>query len=182
MSRCFERPPPEATNTPWMVGRSICSNRAPPPKRQIGRPEPPTDTLRCIAPAGIICRACDLPLGQMRSAIPLKWIAEEVSRQFTFDALNGRCASSPDVTIRAGQPREDYLPRRPRRLSGTIFVAFHSACDQGELEVAGSLVQVLEHVIKRPMAAGMRQRYGEIEALVASYERLWYLRHRNELD
>jgi hypothetical protein len=59
-------------------------------------------------------------------------------------------------------------------------MAFHSACDQGELEVAESLVQVLEHVIKRPMAAGLRQRYGEVETLVAGYERLWYLRQRNK--
>jgi hypothetical protein len=67
-------------------------------------------------------------------------------------------------------------------LSGTIFVAFHSACDQGELEIARSLALVLEQVIMRPMALGMTRRYGEIEALVASYERLWHLRHPDEPD
>jgi hypothetical protein len=76
--------------------------------------------------------------------------------------------------------REDDLPHKPRRLSGTILVAFHSACDQGEFEVAESLIVVLEHVIMRPMTIGMKERYGEIEALVASHERLWYLRHPDE--
>jgi hypothetical protein len=58
------------------------------------------------------------------------------------------------------------------------MIAFHHACDQGDLEVAGLLLKVLEMMIaapRLPHPGGDRRR--ETETLVAAYERLWPLRH-----
>jgi hypothetical protein len=70
------------------------------------------------------------------------------------------------------------MPRRGRRLSDHILIAFHQACDQGDLEVAGLLLKVLEMMIaapRLPHPGGDRRR--ETETLVAAHERLWQLRH-----
>lgn len=40
--------------------------------------------------------------------------------------------------------------RYVRRLSDHILVAFHQACDQGEIEVASALIEVLERIAMRP--------------------------------
>ncbi len=76
--------------------------------------------------------------------------------------------------------REAILPATPRhtrRLSDKILVAFHQACDTGELEVAEQLLVILEKMMsKRPTASeGNRRR--NMESLVAAFERLWHLRH-----
>jgi hypothetical protein len=47
-----------------------------------------------------------------------------------------------------------------RRLSDDILVAFHHACDQGDIEVAQSLLRVLEFMIRRPTAAPARSGRG----------------------
>lgn len=64
-----------------------------------------------------------------------------------------------------------------RRLSDKILVAFHQACDQGDLDVAEQLLNVLEFMLtRRPLPAeGNRRR--SMEGLVAAHERLWHLRH-----
>ena len=68
-------------------------------------------------------------------------------------------------------------PRTGRRLSDKILVAFHQACDLGDLEVAEQLLQILEMMMtRRPLPADGNRRKS-IETLVAAYERLWYLRH-----
>lgn len=69
------------------------------------------------------------------------------------------------------------LQRHSRRLTDKILVAFHHACDQADLEVAGRLLQVLELMLtRRPLTAdGNRRR--SMEGLVAAHERLWNLRH-----
>lgn len=68
-------------------------------------------------------------------------------------------------------------PRFTRRLSDTILIAFHHACDQGEVEVAGRLLHVLEFMLKRPPSLpDRRDRRGQ-ESLVAAHERLWEIRH-----
>jgi hypothetical protein len=67
--------------------------------------------------------------------------------------------------------------RFTRRLSDKILLAFHHACDQGELEVADDLLDVLEFMAKRPRPQSERDRRSE-ESLVAAHERLWLLRNR----
>ena len=67
-------------------------------------------------------------------------------------------------------------PRQTRRLPDKILVAFHSACDQGDFEVAESLLQILELMLtRRPLAPGTTRRRN-MESLVAAHERLWHLR------
>jgi hypothetical protein len=71
---------------------------------------------------------------------------------------------------------DQFEPRHARRLSDKILIAFHLACDQGDLEVAGDLLEVLEFMVKRPRRQPGRERRSE-ESLVAAHERLWLLRH-----
>jgi hypothetical protein len=66
---------------------------------------------------------------------------------------------------------------RRRRLSDKLLVAFHQACDHGELEVASELLRILETVIARPAPHVMRDRRQAVESLVAAHHRLWELRH-----
>ena len=69
-------------------------------------------------------------------------------------------------------------PRHTRRLSDKILIAFHQACDQDDLEVAEQLLRILELMLTRRPAAPDQQRRRSMEGLVAAYERLWYLKHR----
>jgi hypothetical protein len=68
-------------------------------------------------------------------------------------------------------------PGRGKRLSDKILVAFHRACDQGDLDVAGELASVLDLIARRarffPSCIDRRAN----ESLAAAYERLWHLRH-----
>ena len=67
-------------------------------------------------------------------------------------------------------------PRSGRRLADRILAAVHTACDQGELEVAEQLLRVMHTLVaQRPPAADNRRRL--MEAVVAAHERLWHLRH-----
>lgn len=68
-------------------------------------------------------------------------------------------------------------PRRGRRLSDMILVAFHMACDRDDFEVANQLLAILEIVVQRPPPEGRAERRRERDSLVAAYERLWSLRH-----
>jgi hypothetical protein len=69
------------------------------------------------------------------------------------------------------------LPRYTRRLSDHVLVAFHHACDQGDIEVARCLLDLLELVVRRPpKGPGGRERRAK-ESLVAAYERLWHMQH-----
>ena len=77
------------------------------------------------------------------------------------------------------------VPRHARRLSDKILKAFHHGCDQGDFEVAGRLLRVLEMIIdahERRLPRGYPRRRHEIEALVAAHERLWQLRHPESDD
>jgi hypothetical protein len=67
--------------------------------------------------------------------------------------------------------------RHTRRLSDKILIAFHHACDQGDIEVASSLLAVLEFMTTRSVGGGERRAK---ESLVAAHERLWLLRHPEE--
>ena len=67
--------------------------------------------------------------------------------------------------------------RYTRRLSDHVLIAFHHACDQGDIEVARCLLDVLEFMVRRPpRVPGERERRAE-ESLVAAHERLWQIRH-----
>ena len=80
--------------------------------------------------------------------------------------------SDEETGIREAVP----VPRQTRRLPDKILVAFHSACDQGDFEVAESLLQILELMLtRRPTAPGVSRRRN-MESLVAAHERLWHLR------
>jgi hypothetical protein len=66
-------------------------------------------------------------------------------------------------------------PRYTRRLSDKILIAFHQACDQGDLEVAERLLTVLEMMLTRRSTVTTRRH--DTGSLVAAHERLWQLRH-----
>jgi hypothetical protein len=68
-------------------------------------------------------------------------------------------------------------PRYSRRLSDKILVAFHHACDQQELDVAGQLLTVLETLLMQRGSAADLGRRRNMESLVAAHERLWSLRN-----
>jgi hypothetical protein len=69
--------------------------------------------------------------------------------------------------------------RHPRRLSDHVLIAFHHACDQGELDVARSLLRVLDFMLQRgrnvPSDALERRR--NVQSLVAAHERLWHMHY-----
>ena len=67
--------------------------------------------------------------------------------------------------------------RYTRRLSDHVLIAFHHACDRGDIEVARCLLEVLELIARRPAKGpgGIERRVRE--SLVAAYERLWHIRH-----
>ncbi len=67
--------------------------------------------------------------------------------------------------------------RYNRRLSDKIQAAFDHACDEGELAVAGDLLQTLELVLLRVPPKSDR-REAVVAPLMASHERLWHLRAR----
>jgi hypothetical protein len=81
----------------------------------------------------------------------------------------------------------DQKPANPsgnhlkRRLSDTILIAFHHACDQTDTEVAWELLNVLEFMTMRhpnlPTGAERRAK----ESLVAAHERLWQILHPTPL-
>jgi hypothetical protein len=72
--------------------------------------------------------------------------------------------------------------RKHRRLSDHIVIAFHFACDQGDLEVADQLLAILELMVQRPPPAGRPERRTDTGPLVAAHERLWDLRHPEVRD
>ncbi|MFT8243968.1 hypothetical protein [Roseomonas sp. BN140053] len=68
-------------------------------------------------------------------------------------------------------------PRRSRRLSDALLLAFHHASDQGDLDVAWRLLVLAEVAHERAPRADIGERRRSVEPLVAAYERLWELRH-----
>ena len=66
---------------------------------------------------------------------------------------------------------------RKRRLTDKILLAFHAACDEECVTIAGLLLDVLEDVIKHPslLPSGTDRR--KPESLNAPRERLWNIRY-----
>jgi hypothetical protein len=67
--------------------------------------------------------------------------------------------------------------RHTRRLIDHTLTAFHRACDQSDLEVAQSLLQVVEFMALRPSVSPDGSERRAKHSLVAAHERLWHLRH-----
>jgi hypothetical protein len=88
-----------------------------------------------------------------------------------------RVSHTEEDVFRDSATTSTGAPRYSRRLSDKILIAFHHACDQGDLEVAEQLLHVLEMMLtRRPLTPdGTRRR--NMESLVAAHERLWHLRH-----
>lgn len=81
----------------------------------------------------------------------------------------------PEVQDRYDDPA--LLLTRGRRLADKLIIAFHAACDQGELEVAAALLRVVDAVLRRPVESPDKDRRKKQFILVAAYERLWLMRH-----
>jgi hypothetical protein len=81
-----------------------------------------------------------------------------------------------DAGTTAG-PSRPRAPGRRRRLSDHILIAFHHACDQGDLEVADRLLGILERMLMQGAPEGRPARRSDVEPFVAGLERLWTLRH-----
>jgi hypothetical protein len=72
--------------------------------------------------------------------------------------------------------------RYTRRLSDHVLIAFHHACDQGDIEAARRLLDVLEFMVRRPpRGPGGGERRAR-ESLVAAHERLWHIQHPEASD
>jgi hypothetical protein len=69
-----------------------------------------------------------------------------------------------------------------RRLSDKILVAFHSACDQADCEVAEQLLHALEMLLTRRPLTVDETRRRNMESLVAAHERLCQLRHPDSVN
>ena len=67
--------------------------------------------------------------------------------------------------------------RKQRRLSDLILIAFHSACDQEDFEVAGRLIGIVERMLLGGAPGGRPERRNDFPPRVAAHERLWTLRH-----
>jgi hypothetical protein len=70
--------------------------------------------------------------------------------------------------------------KRPRRLSGKILSAFHCACDDDELDVATSLLVLLEDIVRQSRSNSVLYIRNERDVLVAAHERLWNLRQSRQ--
>ncbi len=66
--------------------------------------------------------------------------------------------------------------RHTRRLSDKILLAFHQACDQGQLGLAAELLKCCEAALGRQLPSGGDRRATD-EVMIAAFERLWFLRH-----
>jgi len=80
-----------------------------------------------------------------------------------------------------GTDEQAAVPGKPvrhtRKLFDKILVAFHHACDVGDLRVAEQLLPILESMTTRRPTSEDGSRRRSIEGLVAAHERLWHLRH-----
>ena len=81
--------------------------------------------------------------------------------------LNAALLDRPVAVVR-GRPS--------RRLFDKVMIAFHQACDLGDLEAADHLLTLLEVMTTRRLRPEDGNRRRGIESLVAAHERLWHLR------
>jgi hypothetical protein len=67
--------------------------------------------------------------------------------------------------------------RYTKRLSDKILIAFHHACDQGDVQVASELLRVLDVVATRKPPLPTSEVRRPDRGLVGAHERLWQLRN-----
>lgn len=104
-----------------------------------------------------------------------KWVARVLAPGMAGGDVN---VSEIEVKILEASPATvTGVPRYSRRLSDKILIAFHHACDQGDLEVAEQILHVLEMMLTRRPLNPDNSRRRNMESLVAAHERLWHLRH-----
>ncbi len=66
-----------------------------------------------------------------------------------------------------------------RRLADKVFGAFDQACDEGDLDIAGTLLGMLDQVLAKPSPIRPDRRM-TVVTTIAAHERLWLLRHGAE--
>src|ERR1700722_18486685 len=79
-----------------------------------------------------------------------------------------------EVTDESDEQRRPAPQRYSRRLSDKILIAVHHSCDQGDIEIAWRLLDVLDVIARRSptnLEGGERRRIKD--GLVAAHERLW---------
>jgi hypothetical protein len=96
------------------------------------------------------------------------------TRRHLEDVMTNSIRVSPDPP----PERNASAPRYTRRLSDKLLLVFHSACDQGRLDVAESVLDLAEQVVRRdPPPLQPERRRQDMVAIVQAYERLWELRN-----
>lgn len=99
--------------------------------------------------------------------------------------VSGAARSLPFLAD-AESGRDAPVSRQQRQLPERILVAVHQACDLLDLDVAGSLLQVLEVVLMQPQPGLKQVPKGSskrvIEGMIAAHARLWHLRHANDVE
>ena len=82
--------------------------------------------------------------------------------------------------------RHATASRQQRQLPERILVTVHQACDLLDLDVAGSLLQILEVVLLQPQPGLSHVPRGSskrvIEGMIAAHTRLWHLRHASDIE
>jgi hypothetical protein len=76
-----------------------------------------------------------------------------------------------------GQNHVSPEKQHRRRLTDKILLAFHAACDEEAVGIAGHLLEVLESVIKHPSFLPARTDRRKPQGLAAPRERLWNIRY-----
>ena len=126
-------------------------------------------------------RAAASPAAEGASCDALRSAMTDLPRGAQRDGTGGgRSGEGPlvnEVAAVPGTHRRGGRPGRRRRLSDTILLAVHFACDQGELEMAERLLAVVEFMLRRGPPEGRPERRVDAKPLVAAHERLWILRH-----
>ena len=103
-----------------------------------------------------------MPTSRKRAPIPTQRPPRQITPQPTPPATPRRAESA------AAAPE----PPLQRRLSDKVLAAFHAACDENAIEIAGRLFDRLEVIVNRPavLPAGTDRR--QPESLAGPRERL----------
>lgn len=64
------------------------------------------------------------------------------------------------------------MPQYTRRLSDKILMAFHQACEQRAIEVAGLLIQALELALTKEGGLGKVDNRKNLEAVFEAFDKL----------
>ena len=67
--------------------------------------------------------------------------------------------------------------RYTKRLIDKILIAFHHACDQGDVQVASELLRVLDFMATRKLPLPNSEVRRPDRGLVGAYEGLWQIRN-----